>query len=120
MADASDLAWEAAEPYAQKWTDQAHRDQSRGTLQARLRRHEGVSTFYLAGPCPRCNHRLEQVRPHTAVVDHAKLFAGGQLATQAGARTEVDARCDCTEHHPGRPDGRHGCGVAFRIVALRE
>lgn len=49
----------------------------------------------------------------------------GMLAKAAEAQLEdnlltVDTWCSCNETHKDRPEGRHGCGVGFRLLAVKE
>ncbi|MFC4049871.1 hypothetical protein ACFOY4_09275 [Actinomadura syzygii] len=71
----------------------------------------------LRGPCPRCASVIE-----VALVD--EVFSRGLLGWRRGSPAPPPAPepvepviCTCTEAHPGRPDGRVGCG-AYWLFAV--
>ena len=59
----------------------------------------------LSGPCPRCGHPA----PNQASLQVTSLEA---LAPSPDCLT-VDLQCTCQEPHPGRPDGKDGCGRSW-------
>jgi hypothetical protein len=59
-------------------------------------------TWVLTGSCPRCGDEMYKAFP-------AETF-GTEPTRGAGPRTHVVA-CNCEGEHPGRPDGKTGCGV---------
>jgi hypothetical protein len=68
----------------------------------------------LRGRCPRCDAPME-----AAVVD-AVVKGGGTpsvIATEdeSGGRLEPIV-CACLDAHPGRPEGRSGCGAYWLFV----
>jgi hypothetical protein len=63
----------------------------------------GVGMSLLGGRCPRCDVAIE-----VPLIDG--VFRS-RLATGAGDAQAVPIICTCTEAHPGRPDGRVGCGA---------
>lgn len=81
-----------------------------GTLE--LRRSTTPFVLTLTGSCPRCGHPMTQ----TVERDVPRGFdAGGRTGPDgAGRRPVVEVRlnvdCTCPSPHPGRPDGRLGCG----------
>jgi hypothetical protein len=72
----------------------------------------GVGMSLLGGRCPRC-----QVAIGVPLIDgvfRSDRAAGSDLIAGAGQTASVRAVpiiCTCTEAHPGRPDGRVGCGA---------
>ena len=60
---------------------------------------EAKDALRLSGPCPTCGH-------------HSELLVEQITAVKSGGRGRLPLTllCRCTEGHPGRPDGRRGCG----------
>jgi hypothetical protein len=80
----------------------------------------------LAGTCPRCEHGLPAARrwlvavsPITKLNDRdrrrlaADLRAAGVDLSHGDETFELS--CQCDEEHPGRPEGRKGCGATFDL-----
>jgi hypothetical protein len=63
----------------------------------------GVGMSLLGGHCPRCRVAIE-----IPLIDG--VFRS-HLATGTRDVRAVPIICTCTEAHPGRPDGRVGCGA---------
>lgn len=63
----------------------------------------GGGMSLLGGQCPRCGVAIE-----VPLIDG--VFRR-HLATGAGDVRSVPIICTCTEAHPGRPEGRVGCGA---------
>jgi hypothetical protein len=57
--------------------------------------------WVLQGPCPRCGHEISKAIPED-------VWIAEDL--RAGPVTLVVA-CNCSHVHPGRPEGRTGCGL---------
>jgi hypothetical protein len=67
-----------------------------------------IGMSLLSGLCPRCGVAIE-----VPLIDG--VFRGDRAgrvdtAERAGGTRDVPIICTCTEVHPGRPDGRVGCG----------
>lgn len=105
------LAWEKDEPLAARWTELAYPLVVAGTLVARVHRRNGIGWEHVQGPCPRCGDHLDVKEVTTAVTPSA---AG---RTAAPEYRFVDVWCECEGIHPGRPEGRRGCGIAFTVPA---
>jgi hypothetical protein len=59
----------------------------------------------LIGPCPRCSDRIE-----VPVV--ARVYRGAK-----NLPTTVPVQCTCdVDAHPGRPEGRVGCGAYWNLT----
>jgi hypothetical protein len=78
----------------------------------------GVGMSLLGGQCPRCGVAIEV--PLIDGVFRGDWAPGSDAATAgdraAGAGQTASVRsvpiiCTCTETHPGRPEGRVGCGA---------
>jgi hypothetical protein len=66
-----------------------------------------IGMSLLSGLCPRCGVAIE-----VPLIDG--VFRGDRrvdTAERAGGARTVPIICTCTEAHPGRPDGRVGCGA---------
>jgi hypothetical protein len=68
-----------------------------------------IGMSLLSGLCPRCGAPIE-----VPLIDG--VFRGDRAvlvdtAERAGGTRAVPIICTCTEAHPGRPDGRVGCGA---------
>lgn len=59
-------------------------------------------TWVLSGSCPRCGDEMYKAFPAEAFLTEA---------TRGAAKRTVVVACNCEGEHPGRPDGRKGCGV---------
>jgi hypothetical protein len=79
----------------------------------------------LYGSCPRCGDVLDQRRWLIVPLGAAELNED-QLEDLAAHMDELgvdnphgdvefDLVCDCRGQHEGRPEGRWGCGSAFRV-----
>lgn len=108
--------WEADAPLKAEWTDLAYEAVEDGRLSARVRVADDVATEIVEGVCPRCEDPIQVIRPRSAVSTGSGVLAD----SDSRLRSEwvfVDLMCACTEEHPGRPTGREGCGIGFRIPA---
>jgi len=66
----------------------------------------------VCGPCPRCGDPIE-----VPVV--TRVYRGRRRA--AGETMSVPIDCTCEGHdHPGRPDGRAGCGAYWNLTLRGE
>jgi hypothetical protein len=85
---------------------------------------DGVVRSRVWGPCPRCQHVLDDRQTHTAVTN----LMGGEWRGPGGAGPgqlvegdtgmrffPVDVSCGCGDSHSGAPAGTTGCGVSFRV-----
>ena len=73
-----------------------------------LVRHKSGALIRLTGPCPRCGHPAPN-QTSLQVTSLEALAPGPDLLT-------VDLECTCEEPHPGRPDGKDGCGRSWNGV----
>jgi hypothetical protein len=110
-------------PYRQttafEWTRQAFDMLSTNTLTATARRTAGITSVVVAGPCPRCAHRLVDRQVGVAVTGVAGGTTRGVLPEVAAPETiAVDVTCGCGTHHNGAPESTTGCGVSFRIELI--
>jgi hypothetical protein len=66
------------------------------------RRNDGATVveYILSGDCPRCGHPM--------------AVSAGVAGVLNTALTET-VRCNCDDPHPGRPDGKNGCGQRGNI-----
>ncbi|MFJ7589058.1 hypothetical protein ACIQZO_17090 [Streptomyces sp. NPDC097617] len=85
---------------------------------------DGPGGAALRGSCPRCGAVLEvrvagdafrgtRLRPFPDVVRHMRA------APRAGERVEP-MHCTCEDAHPGRPEGRLGCGAHWTLRLTEE
>lgn len=96
---------------AKDWTTRAHVSVLSGELIARIAGGKTAAPMLMVdGPCPRC-HAILGVRRTEATV----VIRGGTQQTVPRV-----VACDCSEPHPGRPDGVKGCGAQFTVTALVE
>lgn len=110
------LAWEKDTPLAARWTDLAYDLLVAGDITAVIRVEGDVSLELISGPCPRCHDRFAHAAPRSGVSGNAGVLAHEQ-ARLPSDWVFVDLWCECTELHTGRPEGRAGCGVGFRVPA---
>jgi hypothetical protein len=116
------------EPYAEsaasEFTDRAFESLRRGDLAGEVISSNGVVRSRVWGPCPRCEHDLDDRQTHTAVTNvlsrEWRYTPGTRGADEDDATTglrfyQVDVTCGCTESHSGAPPGRTGCGASFRV-----
>lgn len=74
----------------------------------------GPGTAELRGPCPRCRTTI-RVPVVTSTFKSFRLWPRtGQRTPPANVREEL-VICTCEEEHPGRPDGKFGCGAFWRL-----
>lgn len=84
-------------------------------------------TLALVGCCPRCHGSMELVTVDDVYLAHRlnifrRIFRGdrsGSLPTVESTR-EVPMICLCTSAHPGRPEGRKGCGAYWVLTLVSE
>ena len=84
------------------------------TAQVSVRRVKKVLEATISARCPRCEHDFIDTDRRRGLID--RLLPG--LSRQFGSTEKsVEARlkCNCREDHPGRPDGRQGCGFYFGL-----
>jgi hypothetical protein len=106
------------------WTANAFGLLERGELHGEVISRDGVTRSRVWGPCPRCDHALDDRQIHTAVTS----LMSGEWRTRSTARTSepgsdgedavyfpVDVSCGCGHGHPGSPAGKSGCGASFRV-----
>ncbi|MFI7060573.1 hypothetical protein ACIBL3_06290 [Kribbella sp. NPDC050124] len=65
-----------------------------------------VGMSLLGGVCPRCQAAIE-----VPLVDGIFRSAPTTERAERNGHHAVPVICTCTEAHPGRPDGRVGCGA---------
>jgi hypothetical protein len=106
------------------WTEKAFEMLERHDLHGEVISRGGIIRSRVWGPCPRCEHDLDDQQTHTAVTN---LMGGqrrdpsgtgpGQLATGDPGPVffQVDVSCGCGTSHVGAPGGRPGCGASFRV-----
>jgi hypothetical protein len=70
-------------------------------------------TLVLHGPCPRCATLIDI--PVVQSIFRGFHFPGGWPTARHGTATEPAHNepmiCTCGDEHPGRPEGRQGCGA---------
>jgi hypothetical protein len=109
------------------WTENAFGLLERDELHGEVISRDGVTRSRVWGPCPRCDHALDDQQTHTAVTS----LMSGEWRTWTTVRTSepgdddhdavyfpVDVSCGCGHGHPGAPAGKTGCGVSFRVELL--
>lgn len=80
----------------------------------------------LAGTCPRCSDVLPRERrwlvavaPASKLNDRQRKKLANQLKKLGIDLSEGDetfrVTCGCDGFHPGRPEGKRGCGATFNI-----
>jgi len=121
------------EPYHEStdftWTEKAFGMLKRGELQGEVTSSRGIVRSRVWGPCPRCQHHLDDQQTLTAVTN----LPGGQwrgrsadVSDQAAdgqaepTYCDVDVSCGCGDSHSGAPEGKTGCGVSFRVELLEQ
>jgi hypothetical protein len=78
----------------------------------------GSGEWQKSGPCPRCKHEITVDRHHGGTLrvnqDRAEEAELESIVIAEGGSDQRHgrfARCNCGEHHPGRPAQiTHGCG----------
>jgi hypothetical protein len=117
------------EPYHEStdysWTEKAFEMLERSDLQGQaLISPDGIVHSRVWGPCPQCQHVLDDRQTHTAVTN----LMGGEWRRLGDASPgqsvdadadlpffPVDVSCGCGDSHSGAPPGTFGCGVSFRV-----
>lgn len=98
------------------WTERAFDLLEAGELQAEIQEfRRGVRWSHVWGKCPRCEHRIDDWQPLSAVTG---LVGGRRPGSVAGGTVDVepiDIVCGCGITHPGASADTTGCGVSFRI-----
>ncbi|GHB91560.1 hypothetical protein GCM10010306_103410 [Streptomyces umbrinus] len=82
----------------------------------------GHDVTVLRGTCPRCGAVLEVSvvsDVFQGVRSLSTLFGGRPAAPQPGGHVEPMA-CTCVDDHPGRPEGRVGCGAYWTLLLTSE
>ena len=116
-----DAATSAEERYektaAFAWTSRAFEFLETGKLRAEIQEHRpGVRSSHVWGQCPRCEHRIDDWQPLSAVTGLVGRRRSGLAERDANADVElVDVSCGCGTTHPGAPAGTTGCGISFRV-----
>ncbi|MFF3877145.1 hypothetical protein [Streptomyces sp. NPDC001978] len=77
----------------------------------------GPGTVVLTGRCPRCAAEIEVPVVNTVY----KSFRWRRRTAPAPVPDEQvePLICTCTEPHPGRPEGRFGCGAYWLLTIGR-
>src|SRR5205807_1522904 len=97
------------------WTVRAFELLETGNLRAEIQEHRpGVRSSHVWGQCPRCEHRIDDWQPLSAVTGLIGRRRSG-LADRDADVELVDVSCGCGTTHPGAPPGTTGCGVSFRV-----
>jgi hypothetical protein len=107
-----------------KWTEKAFMTLDKGKLHGEVIVSRGIVRSRVWGPCPACEHDLDDRQTHTAVTgifggewrDTARVDGGSRAGTPA--YYQVDVSCGCGHAHPGAPAERTGCGASFRVELL--
>lgn len=116
------------EPYRESmefaWTEKAFGMLQHGELHGNVIATHGIVQSRVWGPCPRCQHQLDDRQVLTAVTN----LPGGQWRGRGGTATtqsdtdtvepkfyDIDVSCGCGDSHPEAPAGMTGCGVSFRV-----
>ena len=68
----------------------------------------GSETYRVQLQCPRCTHAMSQ----TVRLGAVRSLWFLRRTFRHPVRDEVYVACNCWEPHPGRPEGRTGCGTA--------
>jgi hypothetical protein len=71
-------------------------------------------TLLLTGPCPRCGAVI-RVPVVDGVFRSTGWFRLSPRGTPSSAEHLAPMICTCTEEHPGRPEGRIGCGAYWLL-----
>ncbi|GAB2568355.1 hypothetical protein [Kribbella endophytica] len=111
------LGYETTDPGGYEWTLKAYAMLVDGTLKATVSNVDDVLVAVIEGTCPRCGDHFSESR-----VLEAPLGTAGTLGPGGGVVDQyevLNVSCGCTATHPGGPAGSAGCGVYFRIDALR-
>jgi hypothetical protein len=118
----SRLRWATTDAFDYAWTEKAYDLLVERKITAVVMRAGVVETSVVNGPCPRCEHVFSASKVRTAVTDWEGTLGESADERDPGAAefVEVDLWCECDDEHPGRPDGRTGCGAAYRVPATRE
>lgn len=98
---------------AYEWTERAYQLLVEGRLQGRAFDTGEVLSSHVWGPCPRCEHPLDDRQVHTAVV--SGVGRGPGRTGEIPGTLAVDVACGCAFPHPRAPEGVPGCGVSFRV-----
>jgi hypothetical protein len=106
-------------PY-QEMTDPAFGQRAADTFVASRTADRAIS---LVGPCPRCSSGMEVVIPgemflatRTSLLRRALGRPDGTASPAGSQEEEVPMICLCTATHPGRPEGRKGCGAYWNLT----
>jgi len=77
---------------------------------------ESKAGVRLTGQCRRCGHAMSYPWPKKVIGRNifGSLFSGRRTVPATG--TQLRMTCLCTETHPGRPEGGHGCGAYWNVV----
>ena len=99
----NDAAGEDAEVRWQRAFEDAFRE---GTLTLDATGSSRIRT--LRGNCPRCGHGLKGIDIYGSIIRGVTQVKNGVALT--------NIVCNCDTSHPGRPDGKSGCGWAPNLV----
>ncbi|MFE5810630.1 hypothetical protein [Streptomyces sp. NPDC056491] len=84
----------------------------------------GPDVTVLRGSCPRCGAVLEvpvatQVFRRLRLIPFQDVVRRLRAAPRTGDRVEP-MLCTCEDTHPGRPEGRVGCGAYWTLLLTEE
>jgi hypothetical protein len=121
----ADTTTPPGEPYREStefaWTERAFGMLERGEMRGEVTSSRGIIHSRVWGPCPRCQHALDDQQTLTAVTnlpggEWRGWGTGRPTRGQAEPRYyDVDVSCGCGDSHSGAPEGKTGCGVSFRV-----
>ncbi len=96
------------------WTEIAFEQLEVGVLRGEIQAKNNVAWSRVWGPCPKCQHPLNDEQTLTAITG---LSRPGTRGTKEDIpdHMAVDITCVCDERHVGAPEGVSGCGVSFRV-----
>ncbi|WP_445528866.1 hypothetical protein [Streptomyces cyslabdanicus] len=74
----------------------------------------GPGAAELRGPCPRCRTTIRLPVVNSVYKNFRLWRRPGQQASPPSVHEEL-VICTCAEDHPGRPEGKVGCGAFWRL-----
>ena len=108
--------YEKDNPYDPQWTDKAYDLVLAGDIHAVIEVSDAGATEVVTGPCPRCAEKFTHTAPRAAVAGGAGVL-GTENAQLPSEWAAVELYCQCPGPHAGRPEDKHGCGVAYSVPA---
>lgn len=78
-------------------------------------------TLVASGPCPRCRDFIE-ITLVNKIFRYWRSGGGSPRAAAPNVREaghEEPMMCTCQDDHPGRPEGRPGCGAYWALTISR-